>query len=50
MWGWNWLETFCKVFAAERGMLVKNPGFTSVAVGSLAVGSGARKCPKVLPQ
>jgi len=40
-WGWTWIERLWQDLVHGRRMLAKNPGFTVVAVLSLAIGIGA---------
>jgi len=40
MWGWNWLENLFQDVRYGFRMLVKNPGFTAVAVITLTFGIG----------
>src|ERR1700680_3744745 len=41
VWGWVWIERLWQDLRHGWRMLAKNPGFTTVAVISLAIGIGA---------
>ena len=40
-WSWNWLESFLSDAHYSARMMIRNPGFVAIAVGSLALGIGA---------
>jgi putative ABC transport system permease protein len=40
-WGWTWIERLWQDLRHARRMFAKNPGFSAVAVLSLAIGVGA---------